>query len=117
MLDPRDAQKEEGLIMFVAQFGTGQVFWSLLWFSLFFLYVYLAITIIMDVLRSGDLSGVAKASWTLFVIILPFLGVFTYLVVRGTSMDASFRPEHTREQIERSQRPHAPVRPGDGSTP
>jgi hypothetical protein len=100
--------------MVVAQFGTGQVFWSLLWFSVFFLYVYLAITIITDVFRSADLSGAAKAGWTFFVIVLPFLGVFTYLVIRGSSMD---RPAHTREQIERSQRSPSPVRPGDTSTP
>jgi hypothetical protein len=108
---------EEGDTMIVAQFGTGQVFWSLLWFSMFFLYVYLAITIIMDVFRSGDLSGAAKAGWTFFVIVLPFVGVFTYLVVRGTAMNANLRHEHTREQIEQSQRPQPPVRPGAGTTP
>jgi hypothetical protein len=103
--------------MFVAQFGTGQVVWSLLWFSLFFLYVYLAIMIIMDVLRSGDLSGAAKAGWVFFVIVMPFLGVFTYLVVRGTAMDANGRVEHTRGQIERSRRPQPGGHAGEGSTP
>ena len=103
--------------MFVAQFGTGQVVWSLLWFSLFFLYVYLAIMIIMDVLRSGDLSGAAKAGWVFFVIVMPFLGVFTYLVVRGTAMDANGRVEHTRGQIERSRRPQPDGHAGEGSTP
>jgi hypothetical protein len=102
--------------MFIARFGTGQVVWSLLWFSLFFLYLYLAITIISDVLRSGDLTGAAKAGWVLFVIILPFFGVFTYLVVRGTAMDSTRRPEHTRGQIERSQRLQPPAHPGDSST-
>jgi hypothetical protein len=108
---------QEGAVMYVAQFGTGQIVWSLLWFSLFFLYIYLAITIVTDVLRSGDLSGAAKAGWVFFVIILPFLGVFTYLVVRGTTTEATHRPEHTRGQIERSRRSQPPGRPGSRSTP
>lgn len=99
--------------MFVAQFGTGQVFWSLLWFSLFFLYVYLAITVIMDVFRSEDLGGGAKAAWTFFVIFLPFLGIFTYLVMRGSEMNKHFRPAHTDDEIYRSQHSGPPVLPSD----
>jgi hypothetical protein len=104
-------------MMFVAQFGTGQVFWSLLWFSLFFLYVYLAIMVITNVFTSEDLSGGAKAAWTFFVIVLPFLGVFTYLVARGTEMTRDFRPEHTREEIYRSQHMSPPMQPKDDARP
>jgi hypothetical protein len=106
----------EGL-MIIAQFGTGQVVWSMFWFSLFFLYVYLAIVIILDVLHSEELGGPAKAGWTLFVIVLPFMGVFTYLVVRGSQMGGRFGPVHTREQIDRSRRSAPPAPPSDVTRP
>jgi hypothetical protein len=72
--------------MLLAEFGTGQVFWSMLWFFLFFIWIWLLISLFGDIFRSADLSGGAKAMWTIFIIILPFLGVLVYLIVRGNSM-------------------------------
>jgi hypothetical protein len=72
--------------MLLAEFGTGQVFWSILWFTLFFMWIWLAITIFGDIFRSPDLSGVAKTLWCIFVIFLPFLGIFIYLIARGKQM-------------------------------
>ena len=72
--------------MLLAEFGTGQVFWSMLWFFLFFIWIWLLISLFGDIFRSRDLSGGAKAMWTIFIIILPFLGVLVYLIVRGNSM-------------------------------
>jgi hypothetical protein len=72
--------------MLLAEFGTGQVFWSMLWFFLFFIWIWLLISLFGDIFRSSDLSGGAKALWTIFIIILPFLGVLVYLIVRGNSM-------------------------------
>ena len=69
-----------------AEFGTGQVFWSMLWFFLFFIWIYLLIVVFADIFRSRDLSGWAKALWTLLVIVLPYLGVFAYLIARGHKM-------------------------------
>jgi hypothetical protein len=70
----------------LASFGTGQVFLSMLYFFLFFIWVWLLIMVFADVFRSPDLSGVGKAFWLLFVILLPYLGVFLYLIVRGGKM-------------------------------
>ena len=70
----------------LAEFGTGQVFWSMLWFFLFFIWIWLLISLFGDIFRSKDLSGWGKALWTIFIIILPFLGVLVYLIVRGNSM-------------------------------
>ena len=67
-------------------FGTGQVFWSMLWFFLFFIWIWLLIVVFADIFRSHDLSGWAKALWTIFVIVLPYLGVFVYLIARGGKM-------------------------------
>ena len=72
--------------MLLAEFGTGQVFWSMLWFFMFFIWIWLLISLFGDIFRSKDLSGGAKALWTIFIIILPFLGVLVYLIVRGKSM-------------------------------
>lgn len=72
--------------MFAAEFGTGQVFLSMLWFFLFFIWVWLLITVFAAIFRARDLSGWGKAGWTFFVIFLPFLGVFTFLIARGRQM-------------------------------
>jgi hypothetical protein len=62
------------------------LFWSMLWFFLFFAWIWLLITIFSDIFRSPDLSGWGKAFWTIFVVILPWLGVLIYLIARGGSM-------------------------------
>jgi hypothetical protein len=72
--------------MLGSEFGSGQVFWSLLWFFLFFIWIWILITVFADIFRSHDLSGWAKAIWTIFVIFLPYLGVFVYLIARGHKM-------------------------------
>ena len=69
-----------------AAFGTGQVFWSILWFFLFFVWIMLIFTIFGDIIRSDDMGGAAKAIWSIFIIFVPFLGIFLYLIVRGGSM-------------------------------
>ncbi len=76
-----------------AEFGTGQVFWSMLWFFLWFIWIWLLIVVFGDIFRSPDLSGWAKALWTIFVIFLPYLGVFVYLIARGHKMG-----EHAAQQ-------------------
>ena len=68
------------------EFGVGQVLWSFFWFFLFFMWIWLVISIFADIIRSDDLSGWGKAGWSLFIILVPFLGVFMYLIVRGGSM-------------------------------
>jgi hypothetical protein len=67
-------------------FGTGQVLWSMLWFFLWFIWIWLLIVVFSDIFRSPDLSGWGKAIWTIFVVILPYLGVFVYLIARGHKM-------------------------------
>jgi len=72
--------------MLASEFGTGQVFWSMLWFFLFFIWLWLLITVFADIFRSHDMGGFAKAIWVIFVIFLPYLGVFVYLIARGHKM-------------------------------
>ena len=72
--------------MTLAEFGTGQVFWSMLWFFLFIIWIWLLIVVFSDIFRSHDLSGWGKALWSIFIIFVPYLGVFVYLIARGHKM-------------------------------
>jgi hypothetical protein len=72
--------------MLASDFGTGQVFLSMLWFFLFFIWIWLLITVFADIFRSHDMGGFAKFLWVIFVIFLPYLGVFVYLIARGHKM-------------------------------
>ena len=73
-------------MVLAAEWGTGQVFWSMLWFFLWIIWFWLLIMVFTDIFRSRDLSGWGKALWSIFVIVLPYLGVFIYLIARGNRM-------------------------------
>ena len=68
------------------EWGTGQVFWSMLWFFLFFIWIWLLIIVFSDIFRSHDLGGWGKALWTILILFVPFLGVLIYVIARGSSM-------------------------------
>jgi hypothetical protein len=72
--------------MVLADFGSGQFFWSLIWFTLFFIWIWLLVIVFSDIFRSHDLSGWGKALWTIFIIFVPYLGVFVYVIARGHKM-------------------------------
>jgi hypothetical protein len=83
--------------MLANEFGTGQVLWSMIWFFVFFIWIWLLITVFADIFRSHDLGGFAKALWVIFVIFVPYLGVFVYLIARGHKMhehaDAAYKAQ------------------------
>jgi len=62
------------------------IFWSMFIFFLWVIWIWILIMVFIDIFRSHDMSGWAKALWVLFVVILPFLGVLVYLIARGGSM-------------------------------
>jgi hypothetical protein len=74
--------------MIATDFGTGQVVFSILWFFLFFVEIWLMISVFIDLFRSHDLKGWAKAAWVLFVIVLPLVGILAYFIFRGDKMRA-----------------------------
>jgi hypothetical protein len=74
------------VVTLAAEWGTGQVFWSMLWFFLWFIWIWILIMVLMDIFRSHDLGGWGKTLWVLFVVFLPYLGVFVYLIARGHKM-------------------------------
>jgi len=62
------------------------VFWSMFWFFIWIMWLIILFRIIVDIFRSHDMGGFAKALWLLFVVLLPFLGAFVYLIARGHKM-------------------------------
>jgi uncharacterized membrane protein YcjF (UPF0283 family) len=61
-------------------------FWYMMIFFLFFIWIFILIQVIMDIFRSHDMGGFAKALWLIFIIVAPFLGVLIYLIARGHKM-------------------------------
>ena len=62
------------------------VFWSIFIFFLWVLWIWLLVWIFIDIFRSRDLSGWAKALWFLFVLFIPLIGVLVYVIARGDKM-------------------------------
>lgn len=87
------------------------VFISILYFAMFFLWFWIAITVVVDIFRSHDLGGVSKGLWFLFVVLVPFLGIFIYLVARGAKMQehnlsaAAAQKEAFDQQVQRAAGP------------
>ena len=72
--------------MLIAEFGTGQVLWSIVWLSVFALQIFLIIMVFGEVVQARYLSGWAKAMWTVAIIFLPYLGILLFLIVHGDEM-------------------------------
>jgi phospholipase D-like protein len=62
------------------------VFWSMLIFFLWFAWILILFRVFADLFRRHDIGGWGKAAWCIFVIFLPFLGVFVYLIAEGKNM-------------------------------
>jgi hypothetical protein len=90
-------------------------FWTMFMFFMWILWFYLLFRIIADVFRSQDLGGWGKAGWIIFICVLPFLGVFVYLIARGGKMQEGRAHEaHARDQEFRPYGRDA-AGPGNGS--
>jgi hypothetical protein len=64
------------------------IVWTMLVFVGWMIWFWMLIMVISDVFRRHDISGWGKAAWSAFVIVLPFLGVFIYLIAEGKEMAA-----------------------------
>jgi hypothetical protein len=62
------------------------VFWTLMVFFLWVLWLWILFTVFADIFRRHDLSGWGKAGWIIFTIVLPYLGVFIYLITQSKGM-------------------------------
>ena len=63
------------------------IIWSMFVFFLLIAWIWVVISVVSDVFRSKDIGGFSKAFWVLFVIIIPWLGVLSYILIRGSGME------------------------------
>jgi Phospholipase_D-nuclease N-terminal/Short C-terminal domain len=81
------------------------VLWTMIIFFLWVIWIWFLIAILSDVFRRHDISGGKKALWTIFIIFLPIIGAFTYLIVNGDGMakrnvrEQQVAKEHTDDYI------------------
>ena len=69
--------------MFAADWGVGQVIWTMIYFFFLFAFIWILITVLIDLFRDHGLSGWAKAGWVILLIFLPLLGTLIYLIARS----------------------------------
>lgn len=62
------------------------VLWDILIFFAWVIFIWIAITVLIDIFRRHDLSGWGKAGWTVLIVILPWLGVLAYLIINHAGM-------------------------------
>jgi hypothetical protein len=84
--------------MIASSYPILDIFLTTLYFFLFIIWIWLLITVFIDIFRSRDMGGGAKALWVIFVIVLPFLGVFVYLIARGGKMHERAAAEAAQQQ-------------------
>jgi hypothetical protein len=70
----------------LADYTLGDALLTVLWIFGFIIFFWLLIAVFGDIFRSHDLSGVGKAIWSILIILLPYIGIFAYLIVRGGKM-------------------------------
>jgi Short C-terminal domain/Phospholipase_D-nuclease N-terminal len=85
-------------VVFAADYPFLDVFWTMLIFFFWVIWIWILVTVLIDVFRRHDISGWAKAAWALFMIVLPYLGVFVYLITQGKGM-----AERRSQEIQASQ--------------
>jgi len=82
------------------------IFWTILEVFLWVIWFWILITIFIDLFRSRDLSGWAKALWFIFILIVPLIGVLVYLIARGSKMhehaaqDAQVQEQQFRQYVQ-----------------
>jgi hypothetical protein len=89
------------------------IFWTMLWFFMFFIWIWLLISIFGDIFRSNKSGGV-KAGWIIFVIFLPLLGALVYIISNGDEM--AQRSVDQAVSMEKSQREYIQSVAGGGAS-
>jgi len=83
-------------------------FWTIFEIFLWVIWIWILIYVFIDIFRSRDLSGWAKALWFIFVLFIPLIGVLVYLIARGGSMhdravqDAQQQDQEVRRYIQQA---------------
>ena len=72
--------------MLAYDFPLLSLMWTMFVFFLWIAWIIILFRTVVDIFKSADLSGIAKAAWLLFVVAIPWLGVLVYLIARGNKM-------------------------------
>lgn len=90
-------------------FGLWDVMISIFWFTILLAWISLLVHILIDIFRDDTLGGGMKAVWTIFIVLIPWLGALVYLISRGDSMNKRNREAAmARMEMYGAQRPAAP---------
>ena len=73
-------------MVIAADYPFMDVFWSMIIFFFWVIWIWIVVTVLIDIFRRDDIGGWAKAAWVIFVVILPWLGVLIYLIVESDGM-------------------------------
>ncbi len=85
--------------MLAYQYPLLDLFWTIFMVFAFVVWIWVLIAIFTDLFRSHDIGGWGKALWVVFVIVLPLIGILTYLIVRGRGMhDRAVTQSHRQQQ-------------------
>jgi hypothetical protein len=79
-----------------------EVFWTMLIFFAFVIWIWILITVLADIFRRHDTSGFAKVLWIIVIIVLPYFGVFVYLIAehKGMTERAIKQQEAAKSQMD-----------------
>jgi len=80
------------------QYPLLDLFWTMFMIFAFIIWIWIIIYVFMDIFRSHDIGGVAKALWIIFIIFFPILGLLVYLIARGSGMQQRTMKEAQQEQ-------------------
>ena len=87
-------------MVFAADYPLLDVFWTILLFFSWVVWIWMMVAILSDVFRRRDMSGWGKAAWTVFLIVLPFLGALIYLIANHDGMADRNLKQHQAAQAE-----------------
>jgi hypothetical protein len=97
------AERSHKLLAVTEQYPLLEVFWTMLIFFCFFIWIWLLFVVFADVFRRDDIGGWGKTGWIIFVIILPYLGVFVYLIAEHKGMTERAAKQQQTAQKEMDQ--------------
>jgi hypothetical protein len=87
------------MIPMAADYPFLDVFWSMIIFFFWVIWIWIVVTVLIDIFRRSDIGGFAKAMWVIFVVILPWLGVLIYLIAQHDGMrERSIRQAEQQKQ-------------------
>ena len=84
--------------MLASSYPILDIFLTTLYFFLFIIWIWLLFMVFIDIFRSHDMGGWAKALWVIFIIVLPYLGVLVYLIARGGKMHERAAQQAAQQQ-------------------